>query len=313
MNRKIFLLGVVFLLTGGLVFTQETSLSTFLPLEELSRKDLPKGTFTTVSELPPAREYRQFDVYYLSEGLKIYGLLTIPRTPAPQGGYPAVLFVHGYVPPAQWSTVKSYATYQPPLARAGFVTFKPDLRGHGRSEGTGTAHFSDAYTLDLLAALGTLRSHPGVNPERIGYWGHSNGGKLGLRLLVSRSEIKAYSLWAGVVGSYKDMLETWNAKIRFLRVPNQATLAQRLPTENPEFWNPRDPHFFLNQAAGGVEIQHAVGDASVPVELSRSLNTALLKAGKTPVYHEYPGDDHNISRNYRTAWARTVEFFRTRL
>lgn len=285
----------------------------FKTMAELTTLSIPPGSLRVITELPAAPDYRQFDVQYTSADLKIYGLLTVPKNTPPQGGHPAILFVHGYVPPAQWSTIKSYATYQPPLAKAGFVTFKPDLRGHGRSEGRGTSHFSDDYTQDVLAALGALKSYPGVNPDRIGYWGHSNGGKTGLRLAVSRKEIKAYSLWAGVVGSYTDMLETWNARIRFLRVPNPATEAAGLPRDNPGFWHPRDPHHHLNQVTAPVEVQHAVGDASVPVELSRSLTSALRRAGKPVTYWEYPGDNHNINRNFAQAWARTVEFFRKNL
>jgi hypothetical protein len=51
----------------------------------------------------------------------------------------------------------------------------------------------------------------------MGYWGHSNGGEIGLRVVTISPDIKAASLWAGVVGSYEDMFEIYNDKIDFLK------------------------------------------------------------------------------------------------
>ena len=284
-----------------------------LDILALRERKFTGGAFVVDQNLPNGTNYRQQIVSYLSEGIKIYGLLTIPLGLQPAKGFPAVVFVHGYIPPAQYSTTKSYAGYQATLARSGFITFKPDLRGHGRSEGSGNAHFSEVFTLDVLSAISFLKNTPEVDPGRIGYWGHSNGGETGLRVLVITQDIKAASLWAGVVGSYQDMLETWNAKIRFMRVPNAFTILHGLPKDNPDFYRGIEPHRFLDFIQAPVEIQHAQGDISVPVELSRSLNTALKAAGKTVTYYEYTGDDHNISKNYMQAWNRTIEFFRENL
>ena len=164
------------------------------------------GDFVIEQELANGTNYSQYVASYFSEGLKIYGLLTVPLAEKPENGFPAVLFIHGYIPPAQYSTTGSYPTYQPRLARGGFVTFKPDLRGHGNSEGEPvSAHFSEKYVVDTLYALEYLKNYVDVDPERIGYWGHSNGGEIGLRVVVISPDIKAASFWAGVVGSYEDM------------------------------------------------------------------------------------------------------------
>ena len=94
------------------------------------------------------------------------------------------------------------------MARSGFVTFKPDLRGHGNSGGAPvSAHYSEKYVVDTLYAIEYLKNQEDVNRQRIGYWGHSNGGEIGLRVVVVSSDIKAASFWAGVVGSYEDMYE----------------------------------------------------------------------------------------------------------
>lgn len=291
-----------------------------VPLHPMSIKALRGGTyeggqFTVEQELPNGTNYRQSVVSYKSEGLKIYGLLTVPTAPKPVGGFPAIVFVHGYIPPTEYATTKNYATYQAVLARNGFVTFKPDLRGHGKSEGEAvSAHFSEKYVVDTLYAISYVKMHESVNPARIGYWGHSNGGEIGLRVLVASKDVKAASLWAGVVGSYLDMLETYNAKIPFLRNRVNPLVAEYgLPSSNSEFWNTLEPYGYLKDISSAIQLQHGTADASVPVELSVRLKEELEKAGKTAEYYEYRGDDHNISKNFNLAWQRTVDFFKKNL
>lgn len=285
-----------------------------MAIEALRQGEYPGGEFTIEQTLSNGTNYRRYVASYRSEGLTINGLLTVPTTPQPEGGYPAVVFVHGYIPPDVYSTVNSYPTYQATLARADFVTFKPDLRGHDNSEGEPVgAHFSEKYVVDTLYAISYLKNHPSVNPERIGYWGHSNGGEIGLRAILASKDIKAASFWAGVVGTYEDMFETHVENIPFLEQNNPLTRQFGLPSENPQQWKHVEPYNYLQDIAIPIELQHGTNDQSVPVELSRSLKAALEEAGKNVTYHEYPGDDHNIGRNSGTAWQRSINFFREHL
>lgn len=291
--------------------TQERTELHPMSIAALRQGQYPGGDFVEEQRLANGTNYRQSVVSYRSEGLKIYGLLTIPLAPKPEGGYPAVVFVHGYIPPQQYSTIGDYPTYQAALARGGFVTFKPDLRGHGNSEGDAvSAHYSEKYVVDTLYALSYLKMHDDVNPERIGYWGHSNGGEIGLRIALVSDDVKASSLWAGVVGSYEDMFETHIDDIPFLRrEENPLVEAFGLPSTNSAFWNQIDPYAHLADITIPIQLQHGTNDDSVPVALSLSLKKALEDAGKEVEYLEYPGDDHNIGRNSSRAWQRTIEFY----
>lgn len=298
---------------GGNVKIVEESFPMFI--ETLRSREYSGGDFVIEKTLPNGTNYRQFIASYLSEGLKIYGLLTVPTSPKPENGYPAVLFVHGYIPPKQYSTTGNYPTYQASLARGGFVTYKPDLRGHGNSEGEAvSAHYSEKYVVDAMYAISYLKKYSDVDPERIGYWGHSNGGEIGLRVLVISSDIKAASFWAGVVGSYKDMLETYNDKISFLNNNNNPLVEKYgLPTNNPKFWNQLDPYAFLNNISAPIQLQHGTADKSVPIKLSLRLKEELEKLNKKVEYYEYAGDDHNIAANSKTAWQKTINFFKENL
>jgi len=287
-----------------------------MDIEALRRRFFPGDDFAIEQSLPNGTNYRQFIASYRSEGLKIYGLLTVPLSPKPEKGFPAVLFVHGHIPPKLYSTTGNYPTYQATLAQGGFVTFKPDLRGHGQSEGeASSAHFSEDYLVDVLYAISYLKNYQEVDPERLGYWGHSNGGETGLRTAVVASDIQAFIFWAGVVGSFQDMLETYNAKIPFLRNAKDNPLVREngLPSQNPEFWKKIDPYSYLSDISAPIQLHHGTNDASVPVELSLRLKEELEKSGKAVEYFAYPGDDHNIGGNSSLAWRRSIEFFRENL
>lgn len=260
--------------------------------------------------------YKRYIASYLSEDLKIYGLLTIPKSQMPEGGFPAILFIHGYIPPKEYSTINSYPTYQDTLARNHIITFKPDLRGHGNSEGKPvSAHFSEKYIIDALYAINSLKKQSQVNPKKIGYWGHSNGGEIGLRAILVSNDIKAASLWAGVVGSYQDMFETYNHKIPFLQNITENNLIKEngLPSTNPDFWKQLDPYNFISEIKIPIQLQHGTNDDSVPIELSLSLKKALEENDKFVEYIEYQNDNHNISNNAAQAWQKTIEFFKNNL
>jgi uncharacterized protein len=293
--------------------TQNQNSEELHPMDITALRDrtYPGSEIVIEETLPSAANYKKYIASYISNGYKIYGLLTIPNTPQPSGGYPVIIILHGYIPPAQYSTTDSYRSSQDGLAGHGFVTFKPDLRGHGRSEGVATgAHFSESYVVDTLNLLSAFKEYEVVDSNKIDVWGHSNGAEMTLRLMVITKEIKAAVMWAGVVGSFEDMLETYNLRIPFMR--NMPTLVDQygLPSQNPTFWNTIDPYNYLNDFSGAVQIHHGTADDSVPVELSINLYNSLKEKNKATEYFEYQGADHNLNGVSGTAMSRSVTFFK---
>jgi uncharacterized protein len=280
--------------------------------------DYPGSEITVVKELDKGSNYRRYYVYYLSEGLKIYALLTIPESDAPEGGFPAIVFNHGYIPPDVYRTTERYIAYVDELAKAGYVVFRIDYRGHDASEGEATgAYGSPGYQIDVLNAVASIKQLPEVNPEKIGMWGHSMGGYLTLRTMVISNDIKVGVIWAGVVASYPDMLYNWRRTGSFTPSPSSRGIGWRTawletygpPEDNPVFWDSVSATSYLADLSGPLELHHGTKDEDVPLAFSIRLAEQSRDAGQTADLYTYEDDNHNISGNFSTAMSRTIAFF----
>jgi uncharacterized protein len=287
-----------------------------MSIEALRQRDYPGSEITLERELERGSNYRRFYASYLSEGLRIYALLTIPDGPRPESGWPALVFNHGYIPPTQYRTTERYINYVGRLAESGYVVFRIDYRGHDRSEGEPSgAYSSTGYTVDVLNAFASLQQFSEVDSQRIGMWGHSMGGYLTLRAMVINPEIKAGVIWAGVVVSYPDLLRLWRRSAGFTPTPNATSWRTAWsdlygsPEDNPEFWNSISSNTYLADLGGPIQLHHGTSDASVPVEFSEILHGEIEAAGKTSELYIYEDDDHNLRDFFSTAMNRTIAFF----
>lgn len=269
--------------------------------------------------LEPGANYNRYYVSYLSEGLRQYGLLTIPYGETPPTGWPTIVFNHGYIPPDQYRTTERYIAYVDWLARSGYIVFRIDYRGHDRSEGIARGAYGDpGYTIDVLNAVSALKQFPPADNSRIGMWGHSMGGYLTLRAMVLSEDIKSGVIWAGVVASYPDLFTRWRRGSTSGATPTPSArrrwrtdwIAQfGSPEENPGFWDSISANSYLNDLSGPVQLHHGTADESVPLDFSEILYEEIQQAGKYVELYTYPGDNHNISNSFGLAMTRTIEFF----
>lgn len=290
-----------------------------LSIAKLRESAYPESKITIEQTLDSGSNYARYLASYQSEGNKIYALLTVPRGAPPKSGWPAIIFNHGYIPPAEYRTTERYIAYVDGFARNGYMVLRPDYRGHGDSEGKPSgAYGSNNYTIDVLHATSALKEYEGVDPKRIGMWGHSMGGFITLRSMVSRNDIKAGVIWAGVVGSYPDLLNNWRrsnaspppgAPTRTPSWRSRFTTLYGSPEENPSFWNSISANSYLADISGSIQLHHGTADTSVPVAFSQTLAKQMQTAGKKVELYTYAGDDHNIANSFNTAMQRSVDFF----
>ena len=289
-----------------------------LEIRAMRAREYPGSDVVIEDVLDPGVGYSRYYVSYISDGLKIYALMTVPNGEKPATGWPVIIFNHGYIPPDVYRTTERYVAYVDLIARSGYIVFRSDYRGHDRSEGlAGGAYSRPDYTIDVLNAVSSMKRYPEADPNRIGMWGHSMGGYITLRSMVIRDDIKAGVIWAGVVGSYEDLIYNWrrgtstspSSTPRPGSWRSTYTSLYGSPEENPEFWNSISANSFLADISGSIQLHHGTADTDVPLEFSETLFYQILEVDKYVELYKYEGDNHNISNYFSRAMIRTIEFF----
>ena len=291
-----------------------------LAINAMREKSYPGSAITVEQTLSPGTNYNRYVVSYQSDGLKIYGLLTVPVGQKPAGGFPVILFNHGYIAPKSYSTTTSYAVMVDPLATAGYIVFMPDYRGNGNSEGKPVQPYvSPDYVTDSMNALATIKKYKDANSDKIGVFGHSMGGNISLHELVITHDIKAGELMAGVVGNEAGLAQWWAHRFAVHSIVGNdldtyyafEKMTQDYGTldNDPGYWNAIDPTKFIDFISVPIEIQVGSADEDVPVDFSTSLYTSLQQAGKNVTFKEYSGADHNLAPDTVSAMAETIAFF----
>ena len=298
------------------------------PFQELTIPSLMargyESTLANLEKLSDNRNYTSYLTSYKSDGLRIYGLLTIPKTASNDSKFPAIVFVHGYIPPREYQTKVNYASYVDYLAKNGFVVFKIDLRGHGNSEGeSGGAYYSEDYIVDTLSAYSALKSSVFVDPKAIGLWGHSMAGNVVFRSFVVSKDIPAIVIWAGAGYTYTDLQEYMIQDTSYKPPPagtQRAKERQRLReiygNFSPDnwFWKQIPATNYLEGVTGAVQIHHTVNDNVVSIEYSRNLNNLLKKTSIVHELNEYQSGGHNLTGlTFNEAMQKTVEFLKNNL
>jgi uncharacterized protein len=292
-----------------------------LTIESMRRRVYPGSMVTIEQVLPSGSNYARYIASYLSEGLKINALLTVPLGEKPEAGWPVIIFNHGFIPPDVYQTTERYVAYVDNLARRGYIVFRSDYRGHADSEGDARgAYGRPDYVVDVLNAVAAMRLYPDADPDRIGMWGHSMGGYITLRAMVIDPGIRAGVIWAGVVASYPDLVTRWRrtptpggadpgvtSPLRGWR--SGLVEAYGVPEANPGFWASISANSYLADLSGPVQLHHGTADTSVPVGFSETLYEQVRQADRAVELYLYEGADHNLSAPFSVAMQRTIEFF----
>lgn len=291
-----------------------------LSIDYLRSRKYPGSDVKIEETLNPGSNYNRYIVSFFSDGLKEFAYMTVPKTQKPESGFPVIIFNHGYQVPELYTPEGNYIAYMDAIAKSGYIVFKPDYRGNGKSEGvSGSTYFSANYIIDDLNAISSIKKYPLANPNKIGIWGHSMGGNISLKVSEISNDIKATVIWSGVVGSYSDIIYNWQNKVSYK--PDREDLYLRnlklaellatngTPSQNPGFWNSIDPTFNLNYLDNPIQLHVGLSDNQVPPEFSKTLYIKLKDSKKDVGYFEYPGANHDINQSFTTAMQRTLRFF----
>jgi predicted acyl esterase len=191
----------------------------------------------------PANAFTRTDqMLAMGDGVSLASTLYMPAGTAPEGGWPAVLVLHGLG--GNRGNVKELAEQY--LAAHGYAVLTVDARGHGESGGLATL-VGPREVADYAAALAWLRAKPAISDAKIGALGFSLGGgavwKLltapGTRLAAAVPIMTWTSLYdallpqsfakAGLVAYFRSLVpeERWDPEVRTLA--DDALYSRNLP------------------------------------------------------------------------------------
>jgi dipeptidyl aminopeptidase/acylaminoacyl peptidase len=274
-------------------------------LPQLAERTFTAGEIQTIEVLTTTQEFTTSLVSYTSDGLQITGLLNMPRG---DGTFPAVVMVHGYVSPEQYTRGLDAQAPAEELTRHGYITLVPDLRGYAESE-HGMNLFLSGWIADVINAGSALKQFPRADAENIGLWGHSMGGGIATRAMVVSDVFDAVVLYAPISADVDDMfMDPFGGETT--GVTEQLVKALLLALDDPQYRAAVSPRNYLDRTAAPVSIHVGTADTVTPKEWARAIRDGLVRAGKTVEYFDYLGEGHALRGEARTEFlARVLDFF----
>ncbi len=282
-------------------------------LEALSRTSFDGGEFEIGRILASNEAYVRHHVTYRSSGLRISGILNLPKGAGP---FPLLILNHGYIDPAIYTNGRGLKREQDYLTRRGYAVLHTDYRNHAESDKDPLTdeRLRLGYAEDAINAVLAVRAAklPTVDASRVGMLGHSMGGGVTLQVLTAVPElVDAAVLFAPVSADARDNFRRWTESRR--EVAARIREAYGAPEDNPAFWDGASPITRLDRIETPVLLHHGTADESTPHAWAERLDAAMREAGKEMTFHSYPGEPHEFAAAWPTVMARTAEFFDQRL
>ncbi|HEY4552471.1 MAG TPA: prolyl oligopeptidase family serine peptidase [Bacillaceae bacterium] len=208
----------------------------------------------------PNPNVQMFELTYLSDGLKVKGLLA---EPIEEGLYEGFLYLRG--------GIKNVGMVRPSrigqFASEGFVVFAPYYRGNRGGEGN--EDFAGEDRIDAFSAYELLRAHPSVMENRIHIFGFSRGGIMALLTGLEYKDAASLVTWGGVSDLALTYVERKDMRRMMKRVIGGS------PKTALAEYEYRTPLYRLEGLEAPVLIIHGEEDKNVSVEHANRLEKRL--------------------------------------
>lgn len=282
-----------------------------------SIKQSPKTASQIILEKPlnPSNEtdYHSYVFSYNSDGQKISGQLNLPNISTPSAGFPTILMLRGWVDPDQYQTGIGTQAAASIFAENGFATIAPDFLGYGSSDEEDADAMLARFRKpkDVLNLIESIKADSLLDANRLGMWGHSNGGQIALSVLEMTDIPIPTTLWAPVSKPFPYSVLYYTDEYTDGGKALRKVIADFEKTYDVDY-------FSINQYWGNItsplQIHQGTSDDAVPVAWSQQLAKVLKETDPNDIdLYIYPGADHNLRPSWNTVVDRDLVFFQNHL
>lgn len=240
-------------------------------------------------------------ITYLSDGLKINGLLVKPKK---EGKYPCIIYNRGGNRNFGSLKIAHGAITLGQIAKEGYVVIASQYRGNGGSEGKEEFGGKDVNDVTILTEV--LKEIEDADTSRIGMYGWSRGGMMTYIALTKSDKIKAAVVGGAIsdnFSSIKDRPEMETGVLSEL-IPNYAENKDvELEKRSAIKWADKFPK--------NVPILMLHGNSDWRVKPEQSLNLALEFEKNRIPYRliMFEGGDHGISEHKEEVNEQVIRWF----
>lgn len=241
---------------------------------------------------------------------KVSGVLNVPKK---SGTYPIIVMFRGFIIKENYQPGVGTQRSAQRFAQNGFIILAPDFLGFGQSAGLSNNGFEDRFqtyttALSLLSSLATLNSGLEAsysakfkaNTEKVGIWGHSNGGQIALALLAISGAIYPTVLWAPVSKPFPYSILYYTDEYDDFGKGLRKDLVNFEEDYEVDKFSPTNYYHWIRAP---IEIDQGTSDQEIPYWWSDELVKELKKQKIDVKYLTYPGADHNFLPN---SWTEAV-------
>ena len=243
--------------------------------------------------------YTQYAITYRSGNLLITGQMFVPNG---KGPFPVMVMNHGYLPIDGYTSGMDSRRESPFVASNGYVAIHPDFRNYAGSdvdEDAAVNLTAPGWAEDSLNLVDAIkRSNLAfLDKNRIGFWGHSNGGQVSMMALVAQRQpdIKAFVLFAPTSPDFTDNFNRWTRPRSDLAA--QIKAVHGWPEDNPTFYRNISvgPAFKDAVTKGPVLLFHGTADTNTPFAWSQRSAQLMKDAGINITFVPVAGENHLFS------------------
>jgi dipeptidyl aminopeptidase/acylaminoacyl peptidase len=173
-------------------------------IDYLRKRAYGSGNIEVLEILREADTFTSYSIRYPSDGLNIYGFMNVPKGAGP---FPVIISIHGYAAYGKYDPFNPAQDSADLLAENQFIVIHPGLRNHPPSD-NGDNLLRVGMTLDVMNLIALVQAQndlplelTSANSDRIGLWGMSLGGEIGLRVITISPDVKAAVLYSPLSGN----------------------------------------------------------------------------------------------------------------